>query len=159
MKIELLRTAAFIFCLTIAPPLAAHGEDKQRQTPNLFGGMDTDAGKVVTGFHKALRSGDEQTLREHLHNDVLIFEGGKAERSLEEYASHHMKSDIKFLKQLQVEQLELQVTQRGEMAWSAGRTRSTGEYKGRKMDISGMESLVLRKVEGQWKIVYIHWSH
>ncbi|WP_294414213.1 nuclear transport factor 2 family protein, partial [Pseudoalteromonas sp.] len=34
-----------------------------------------------------------------------------------------------------------------------------GTYNGEERDYQGMETMVLEKQNGEWKIKHIHWSH
>ncbi len=142
-----------------SPNISAHGDKQKHHSNALFSGIDSGAGRAVKQFHHALQNGDEKLARRLLADDVLIFEGGGIERSADGYASHHMKADIKFLKELKIKTLEHQVKIAGEMAYSSARTSMKGEYNGKKIDITSMESIVLKKVNGSWLITHIHWSN
>ena len=85
MKIS---TILFTLLMTATFTVNAHG-DKDK-TKGVFTGVDTAAGKVVLDFHQALRSGDKKLARALLADDVTIYEGGRVERSAEEYAKHNM---------------------------------------------------------------------
>ena len=124
-----------------------------------FNNLDTAAGKVVVAFHQALRSGDKATARNMLADDVLIFEGGGVERSADQYANHHMLSDMKFLAAVSSTSLEHQVKVMGDTAVSMSRSKTQGTYKGKERNFEGMETMVLEKQGGAWKIVHIHWSN
>jgi len=126
---------------------------------SLFTGLQSDAAKTVIQFHHAINKGDAKTARMLLDGAVMVFEGGGVERSADQYASHHMKSDINFLSQLKITIQERQVKTIGDMAVSISRSHMTGEYKGKMRDINSMETMVLKKVNGEWKIIHIHWSN
>jgi len=55
--------------------------------------------------------------------------------------------------------LEHQVKVMGDSAVSMARNHTKGSYKGKERDYQGMETMVLEKQAGEWKIVHIHWSH
>ena len=122
-------------------------------------GLDTPAAKVVLAFHEALETSNKELARAQLADDVTIYEGGRVERSADEYADHHMLSDMKYLAAMKSETLEHQVTVLGNTAISASRSHTTGSYKGKERDYEGMETMVLEKQNGEWKIKHIHWSH
>ena len=122
-------------------------------------GLDTPAAKVVLAFHEALETSNKELARAQLADDVTIYEGGRVERSADEYAHHHMLSDMKYLAAMKSETLEHQVTVLGNTAISASRSHTTGSYKGKERDYEGMETMVLEKQNGEWKIKHIHWSH
>tara|TARA_R110002050_G_scaffold265306_4_gene406355 strand:- start:2019 stop:2396 length:378 start_codon:yes stop_codon:yes gene_type:complete len=125
----------------------------------MFVGADTPAGKVVTQFHQALKTGDKTTARKLLADDVLIFEGGGVERSADEYAHHHMLSDMKYVAAMNSESLEHNVKIMGNTAVSMSRSKTTGTYKEKERNYESMETMVLEKQNGEWKIVRIHWSN
>ncbi|WP_342805813.1 nuclear transport factor 2 family protein [Alteromonas sp. M12] len=136
----------------------AHGEAKQEKKNELFVGTQSEAAKAVSAFHQALRSGDKKTARKMLADDVIIFEGGGIERSAEEYANHHMLSDMKYLAAIESKKLEHQVFISGDMAYSISRSKTSGTYKDKKVDYTGMETMTLKSTDSGWKITHIHWS-
>ena len=136
---------------------AAHGNKSKDE--GVFKGLDSAAAKAVQAFHQALESGDTKLARSLLADDVTVFEGGRVERSADEYAQHHMLADMKFSAAMDSELLEHQVTVFGNTAISASRSHTTGTYNGKARDYQGMETLVLEKQQGGWKIKHIHWSH
>jgi len=146
--------------LAFTSTAVAHGKDQHDAKSKLFVGMDTQAAKVVKTFHHALQIGDSKTARALLADDVLIFEGGRVERAADEYANHHMKADIKFLKHLKISAIEHQVKVFGDTAVSMYRAKSVGSYKDKKVDMQSMETIFLTKQpDGLWKINNIHWSN
>jgi uncharacterized membrane protein/ketosteroid isomerase-like protein len=138
----------------------SHEEAKQiSNEPSLFSGLDNDAARTVVAFHAAINSGDALKVKEILDQSVLIFEGGGVERSAEEYAGHHLKSDIEFLMKMTVTVVEHQVQVSENMAVSMSRSRLVGKYNDKDIDINTMETIALRKINNQWKIIHIHWSN
>jgi len=119
---------------------------------------DDDAAKTVTSFHDALKSGDRDKVISLLSKDVQIYEGGEVERSAKEYAGHHLDSDIGFMSKMKIDLIEHQVKIFGDTAISTSRSKIKGIYKKKKIDIQSMETIILRKIEGTWKIINIHWS-
>jgi ketosteroid isomerase-like protein len=89
---------------------------------------------------------------------VLIFESGGAERSREEYASHHMNSDMAFLQQMQRDVTSQDESVKGDTAWVVTETRIHGHYKDKDIDVVSIETAVLELGEDGWKIVHLHWS-
>ena len=132
--------------------------NQEHKNNKLFVGSKASAAKVVTIFHKALKGGDKVLAKEQLADDVTIYEGGRVERSAEEYARHHMLADMKFLSAMETELLEHQVIETGNTALSMSRSHTKGNYQGKVQDFTGMETMVLEKQDGKWKIKHIHWS-
>jgi uncharacterized membrane protein/ketosteroid isomerase-like protein len=138
----------------------SHEAEEQATTePSLFSGLDNDAARTVIGFHAAINAGDVVKVNEMLDQSVLIFEGGGVERSAEEYAGHHLKADVAFLMKMTVTLIEHQVQASDNTAISMSRSRLVGKYNDKDIDINTMETIALRKINKQWKIVHIHWSN
>jgi len=93
-----------------------------------------------------------------LDHGVLIMEGGNVERSRQEYASHHLPSDLKFMSAVRYQLQRQSGDTVGDLAWVASEATLTGDSGGKAVDLVSTESLVLKKFSGGWKIVHIHWS-
>lgn len=113
---------------------------------------------AIIAFHAALSSGDEQAVMAALSPEVLIFESGGAERSRAEYASHHMKSDMAFLKQMKLDLIMQHATVQGDSAWVVSESRIHGRYKDADIDLVSTETAVLEHGVDGWIIVHLHWS-
>jgi ketosteroid isomerase-like protein len=113
---------------------------------------------AVESFHSALASGDAERALSWLDPEVVIFESGGAEMSREEYASHHLESDMEFTTATDTEVLDRRAQAGADVAWVLSRTRTTGRFRDRAIDLDGVETMVLRRVDAQWRIVHIHWS-
>ena len=113
---------------------------------------------AIVAFHAALTGGDEQAVIAALAADVLIFESGGAERSRAEYESHHMVSDMAFLKQMQSSVTRRNETVQGDTAWIVTESRIHGRYKDSDIDLVSIETAVLERGMDGWKIVHLHWS-
>ncbi|MEJ8568840.1 nuclear transport factor 2 family protein [Elongatibacter sediminis] len=113
---------------------------------------------VSDALHTAIASGDVESLQEILDPEVLIFESGGVESSLEEYASHHMHSDMKFMEEMEREVLDRNVFEAGNMAVVTTRSRLNGSFRDKELDLNSTETLVLARTDGVWKVRHIHWS-
>lgn len=154
-----MKTINILLVLLMTFSFAANAHGDKNKDNGLFKGIDTPAAKVVLAFHQALKTGNKDLARVQLADDVTIYEGGRVERSADEYAHHHMLSDMKYLASMKSKTLEHQVTVLGNTAISASRSHTQGTYKGKERDYQGMETMVLEKQNGEWKIKHIHWSH
>ena len=113
--------------------------------------------KVVHDFHEALSRGDSTTALRLLAIDAVILESGAVEvRS--EYRSHHLPADIGFAKAVGSRRGALQVSVKGPVAWTAGTSTTKGKFKGKVIDSTGAESMVLTRETTGWRIRSIHWS-
>ena len=115
--------------------------------------------KTVHLFHSALKKGKQKQARELLDDNVTIFEGGRVERTAAEYANHHMLADMKYLAAINTETLEQNIKVIGNIAYVMSRSKSTGHYKNKVINHESMETMILQKTNGNWKISHIHWSN
>ena len=105
-----------------------------------------------------LDSGDTAALSALLAPDVQIAESGGIERSLDEYRSHHMGADIEFSKAVETKVLSRHIFEGEGLATIMTEAVSTGMFRGKAVNSSLMETMVLKQTDGDWKIVHIHWS-
>lgn len=113
---------------------------------------------VVEAFAAALSAGDEDAVRALLLPDVIIAEGGGAERSLEEYASHHMPADMQFTAAMATTVKTREVLASGDIASVISESEMHGEFQGKHLHLRMMETMLLRQDSGRWRIAHIHWS-
>jgi len=106
----------------------------------------------------ALAAADEATVKSLLAPDVLIYESGGQESSREEYMSHHMKGDMAFLANAQIQVIERKHGVNEDLAWVATRSRIMGKHKDQPVDVYSTETLVLKREPGAWRIIHIQWS-
>ncbi len=146
------------FSFSVDPEATAAQNTGHSEAGQRFSGLDHAAAKTVVDFHAALKAADTSAVRRLLAEEVIIFEGGGVERSRAEYESHHMAADMAFLQDLSVETLEHHVRVQGDSAVSMARSKVSGQFKGKQIDHTGMETITLHKREGNWQINHIHWS-
>lgn len=113
---------------------------------------------VVDRFGKALAAGDFATVESLLDPDVLILESGGAERSRAEYMGHHAISDAKFLKDAHHQPGQRRARVAGDLAWVGSESELHASKGGKPVTLRSTETMVLRRVDGAWRIVHIHWS-
>jgi ketosteroid isomerase-like protein len=65
---------------------------------------------------------------------------------------------MKFLAGMETELLSRHEFTEGNMAVVTTLTRMRGMYRGKTVDNRSTETLVLNRIEGQWKIIHVHWS-
>ena len=150
--IKILFTTFLIFNNALAHEKAAPKKE------SFFKGEKSVAGKVVKDFHAALKNKDKQAALKQLDESVLIYEGGGVERSAQEYASHHLMSDMAFMSKMKVNLVEHQVEVFDDIAVSSSRSEIEGEYNEKRIKKTTMETIVLKKRKNKWKIIRIHWS-
>ncbi len=125
--------------------------------PSAAAAPDTPEG-VVDAFAAALRARDEAALRRLTAPDIVIAESGGVEQSFDEYASHHMPADMEFTAAVQVALEDRDVILDEDAATVISRSQIHGQFRGETVHSRMMETMVLRRTGGQWRIVHIHWS-
>jgi ketosteroid isomerase-like protein len=95
---------------------------------------DHPAAAFVDGWHAALQGDRREAVLERMTTDVTVYESGEAENSRDEYAAHHLDADMSFAR------------------------ATAGTFEGNAVSSSGLETMVLRTVDGGWRIAHIHWS-
>ncbi|MBO6571240.1 MAG: nuclear transport factor 2 family protein [Balneola sp.] len=113
--------------------------------------------KTLNDLETAIVENDSEKAGEILHDDVTILEGGGMETK-SQYLSHHFHSDGKFLSAMNREELSQEISVEGNMAWVTSKTKMTGTYSGRDIDLSSLELAVLKKENGMWRVIALHWS-
>jgi ketosteroid isomerase-like protein len=113
---------------------------------------------VVDAFAAALRAGDASAVERLMAPDVIIAESGGVERSFAEYASEHLPADIAFSASVQFTPKQRDVIATADAATVISRTEVQGQFEGRPIHSQSMETMELRRMNGQWRIVHIHWS-
>lgn len=139
-------------------PLAAHDAPVPAAQTLALPAEARAPAAVVDKFHDALRRGDTASAAGLLADNALIFEEGGAERSKQEYASHHLGADAAFSQAIAGRITGRRGMAAGDMAWIASEGRITGAYKGKAVDRITTETMVLRRSGKAWRIVHIHWS-
>lgn len=112
---------------------------------------------AVDRFHNALAAGDSATAAGLLHVDAVVLESGTLEARAE-YLRHHLPADIAFARAVVTSRRLHRLTQRGDTAWAASTSRTTGTFEGNPVSSDGAELVVLHRTPAGWRIVSIHWS-
>ena len=113
---------------------------------------------VVDSFHAALGSGNSDAVLALLAEDVMVLEEGGAERSRDEYAGHHLPSDMAFAAATEAEVARRTAWIEGDIAWVLTEGRTSGQYNGRAINRRTAETMILQRHPEGWRIRHIHWS-
>ena len=152
-----MRSKVVFFIPAIIAALTARHQDAVATPVSVTHADSVAVAKVVNDFHAALSKGDSSAALRLLSNDAVILESGAVE-ARSEYRSHHLPADIEFAKAVAERRGPLQVTVRGPVAWTVATSETKGEFKGRAIDSTSAESMVLTKEAAGWRIRSIHWS-
>jgi len=144
--------------LLSAGAAAAHDSAPPPQVQGTVQAGAAEAAAVVDAFHAALKAGNTDGALAMLAANVMIFEEGGAERSREEYASHHLAADAAFAAAVEATPARRSGWAAGDVAWIASEGRTTGTFNGRAVDRLSAETMVLKRGPEGWRIHHIHWS-
>jgi ketosteroid isomerase-like protein len=151
-----IRASAIAILLTLACPAWAAQPNPAAQ--RILPASPSDAAVALEGFHAALRRGDAKAALAFVADDAIVFEEGRAERSKAEYALRHAEADAAFSKAVPSKLLSRIGHATADLALIASESRTKGRFNGQDVDRIMVESMVLRRQGGAWKIVHIHWS-
>ena len=113
---------------------------------------------VVNAFHAALKRGDTKAALNLMADDVVIFESGGVERNRAEYEAHHLKSDADFSAATTRTSISQTIASDGNFSSVMSVEFVKGTFRDRPVNTRSVETMVLRKTEGRWRIIHIHWS-
>lgn len=144
-----------------APAKSAHAHGGEHAAQPAQSELPSDAAAAVAAvdrFGQALKVADFKTVEALLAPDVLILESGGAERSREEYLSHHAISDAAFLKDAHSQLLRRTARRDGDTVWIGSESELHAKKDGKPLTLRSTETMVLRQTGDDWRIVHIHWS-
>jgi len=113
---------------------------------------------VIDAFGAALKSGDAAMVERLLSPDVFIAESGGAERSFAQYQSHHMPADMAFTNAVEFTLKDRKTIEGADMTTIISNSQVHGEFQDAAIHSQSMETMVLKRIDGQWRIAHIHWS-
>jgi ketosteroid isomerase-like protein len=117
-----------------------------------------EPGQVVASFHEALRTGDRARALAQLAPELIVAEQGGVELGRAEYEREHLGADMEFSAATRREVASQTAGQAGDHAWIFTVSRIEGDFRGRPVALDSNETMVLKRVDGRWQIVHIHWS-
>lgn len=141
-----------------APAATAHESAVAPASAQVVDKAAVPAIAVVHAFHAALGSGESDAVLALLTEDVMVLEEGGAERSREEYASHHLPADMAFAAATEVEITRRVAWVEDDIAWILTEGRTSGTFNGRSVDRLTAETMILHRQSDGWRIRHIHWS-
>ncbi len=113
---------------------------------------------AVVDFHRALAEGYREGIVNLIAPEAVVFETGYVEASRDQYVNGQLQADLMYAITVKREVVHRQTTVSGDMALSISQSRNKGEFQGESVNLTNTETMVLRRIDGDWKIVHIHWS-
>lgn len=121
-----------------------------------------DAGIVVwlQSLDRAFVAKDLDKLASFYHPDVTIFEGGGINNGWVDYRDHHIGPELKGFENLRFEhtQVVVHILAGDATAYVTSEYALKARVAGKEVDSGGLETLVLVKSDGAWKIRHSHSS-
>jgi uncharacterized protein (TIGR02246 family) len=114
--------------------------------------------QVADELYEAFRSSDPDRIKVLMADDVKIFESGRLEASLDEYASHHLAADMDFLQHLERKVTAQHVEESDALAVVTTLSLYSGIYKEVSKRLRMTETLVMKNTDEGWRIHAVHWS-
>jgi hypothetical protein len=108
-------------------------------------------------FHSALERGDSAAAANLLASDLTVLEGGDVENR-GQYLASHLSADIEFAKAVREERRVVDYSRQGNTSWIISRSIVTGIFRGKIINSTGAELMILGRTPGGWKIRAVHWS-
>lgn len=141
----------------VAAPNGGSAPIESRGEVALAASDSSDVVGAVMAYHAALAAGDSTAALALLAPDAIIVESGGIE-TRDEYRSGHLRGDIAFAAGIKSERSPVRVVVQGDAAWATSTSTAQGEYRGRQINSSSAELMVLARTSAGWKIRAIHWS-
>ncbi|HEY9102521.1 nuclear transport factor 2 family protein [Chitinimonas sp.] len=114
--------------------------------------------KVVEAFHAALSDGEQAKAEALLLPEVRIYESGHVEATRAEYAAHHLPEDIVYARKSKTSLKRLDTVESPDMAVVTSESETLDLSGKQPKRYAGTETMVLKRVGGEWRIAHIHWS-
>lgn len=146
-----MRTSLLLFATAVlaAAPSAARAQSAATDSAAVVATVDR--------LHAFLEQGDSAGVLALLSPELAVLESGGYE-DLAEFRAHHLPADIAFARAVKSERRVRSVVVRGDAAWVSSTSVTQGDFRGRAVNSSGAELMVLARTPQGWKISAIHWS-
>lgn len=118
--------------------------------------LDT-AAATLDAFHHALKEGNGDAALALLHDNATILEGGHLQTK-SDYAAGHLASDMQFLAAVETERLSKDADVGDGQATVVTRTRMSGSYNDKAVEVISKEIATLVATEDGWRISHLNWS-
>lgn len=113
----------------------------------------------LAGYDAAFVAKDLEKLATFYHPEVTIYEGGGINRGWADYRDHHLGPELEEFENLQFSHSNTVVRMLGpDSAYAVSEYSLKAKMGDRQVDSGGLETLVLVKESGAWKIRHSHTS-
>jgi ketosteroid isomerase-like protein len=114
---------------------------------------------AVDAFHAALRNRDTAAALSMLDRSLVVYEFGAVDPTAEAYAFRHLPLDMDIAAATRWKLLTRRTGGEGDERWVLSTYRVTGRQSdGTPIDQTTLETVILRRTAGLFRIVHFHWS-
>jgi hypothetical protein len=117
---------------------------------------------ILQAVERGWETGDGQPFREHFldFDGARYFESGGQNVGLDDLVLHHVEPEKHAIEGLQVDFVDTAMHFEGDFAWVLADTRVAGKIlrTGEILDRTGFATFLLRRIDGDWKVVHTHSS-
>lgn len=89
---------------------------------------------------------------------VTVFESGHANYGWADYRDHHLVPEMADFKNTKYTLSDIRPRLAGNTAWATYKYKLTADFKGRKIDATGLGTAILEQRDGRWQIIHSHTS-
>lgn len=144
--------------MLLATSLAGGQPTQAAQPRRADGAQAATPVETVVAFHAALTTGNKAAALDLLAEDVLVFESGGVERGRAEYSRHHLEADAAFSAAVRRMLVSRTHDEKADNAWVTSVETVSGSFRGRAVNSRSLETMLLRRIDGAWRITHVHWS-
>ena len=114
---------------------------------------------LLAEYETAFAAKDLDRLGRLYHPEATIYEGGTIDRGWVSYRDHHLGPELREMEAPRLSHTDVTVRALGpDAAYVAAEYRLVGRIKGRDLDAGGLETLILVREGGAWRIRHSHIS-
>jgi ketosteroid isomerase-like protein len=114
---------------------------------------------AVDAFHAALKKQDTAAALSLLDRDLVVFEFGVVDPTVQAYAFSHLPFDMDVAAVSRWDIQSRHVGGEGDLRWVLTSYHVTGtQADGSPIDQTTLETMILRRTSGLFRIVHMHWS-
>ena len=115
--------------------------------------------ETVDAFHAALRNKDTAAALSLLDRGLVVYEFGSVDPTVEAYAFRHLPLDMDVAVATRWKLETRRIGGEGSERWVLSTYRVTGKQSdGAPIDLSMLETVILRRSGDAFRIVHFHWS-
>jgi len=127
-------------------------------------GTNTDEVKklreLILAHAQAIEKGDFETLNKQWYDGegVSVFEQGSANNSWAEYRDNHLKPELDAFENFKYAYENIKIEAGSQLSFATMNYKLSARYKGKDINSGGLETMIFKKIDGNWRIVHTHIS-